>query len=216
MADEYKINTVRQGFGLSNVRVFQYAPGIAVSKLINKSKLPQTNIYNNEGVIQRDVSPIERKSVLGTAIFSELRFVDRVQYTRFVNGTEFEVVLDDFTPIDTVIFTVRQSKNIIKTNIQGAEDGGTIKEYISLGDYEITIQGGIFGANGVYPAEQVANLREYLTAPVPLGIISPFLQQFEIFEVVVEDFSFPQRQGRQSEQLFEIQCSSNINPQLIL
>lgn len=217
MAREYEIETVREGFGLTAFKVFQYVPGIGVSKIINERNnvIPESPYQVANGVI-RDEPFISRKSALNTPIFDHLNFLGRVQYTQFINGREQEVILDNFIPIDTVIYTISQPKNIITTSIQGSEFGGSVTEYISRGDYQITIQGGIFGQNGIYPKEHVQNLIEYLEAPVALNIDSPFLTLFQIQKIVVEDYQFFQRKGRQAEQLFEIRCKSDIDPQLIL
>lgn len=222
MANDYKIERVRQSFALNAVRVFKYVPGVITSRAVAKGTqayITTTNNkpYNvppNEGEIT--VNRIERQSYLNTPVVSELRLVDRVQYTKFVNGQESEVILDNFLPIDTALFTVSQRKNIIRTQVQGMEGGGSIKEYISDGDYDITIQGGIYGTNGNYPKDEVENLLEYLRAPVAIGIISDYLELFEIFEIVVESYNFPQRRGRQSEQLFEIRATSNVSSQLVI
>lgn len=217
MARDYEIETVREGFGLTAFRVFQYTPGMVVSKRLNQgSNVFPDKEYETEAGPVKDEPYVTRKSALNTPVFDHFNILGRVQYTQFINGREQEVILDSFTPIDTVVYTVSQPKNIITTQIQGSEFGGSVKEYISRGDYQITIQGGIFGQNGVYPKDGVQSLIEYLEAPVPLNIDSRFLTLFSIQKIVVEDYQFFQRKGRPSEQLFEIRATSDIDPQLIL
>lgn len=142
----------------------------------------------------RDEPITTRRSQLGKAIFSDLQFVE-------IGGFKH-------IPIDVVLFDVHQSKNIVKTDIQGRD--GSVVEYNGLSDYEINIRGVICGDNGVYPWDQVANLVEFLRRPQSLGIVSRYLNNmFDINEVVVKDYSFEQAEGSQSHQKFQIMCWSH-------
>ena len=104
---------------------------------------------------------------------------------------------------------ITQNKQIIKTNIAGV--AGTVKEYISKGDYEITIRGALVDPNGQrYPEEQARQLKEYLEAEEAIEIASSFLNDiFNVQYIVVESFSFPQVEGTQNVQLFEIKAVSD-------
>jgi uncharacterized protein DUF6046 len=150
----------------------------------------QSEIY--KGKIQiavRDQPFTTRTSKLGTAIFSDLQFIE-------IGGFKH-------IPIDCVLFNVRQSKNIVITNIQGRD--GSIKEYIGLSDYEINIKGVILGDNGVYPFDQVSNLVEFLRYDQSIGIVSQYLNNiFDINEIVIKEYAFEQEEGSQSYQKFEI------------
>jgi hypothetical protein len=214
MAEDYKINAVRGGFGLNAVKVFEYTPGIAINKAINEQPRLQEG-FNVSEVTSKDIPVSGRTSLFGTPVFSELNLLP-LKYTKFVNGVEQQVELAAALVVDTALFNIRQSKNIIKTDIQGSNFGGSVKEYINTSDFEISIKGGIFGTNGNYPKDEVRVLREYLNAPVSIGIDSEFLALFGIFEIVIEDYFLPQNKGRRSEQLFELQCSSNLNPNILL
>lgn len=184
-----------KGFALDQLNVQKFKPGVNA----NEAAQPQPVKHNYQSmppVVQRD-TPI-RISQLGTPVMSDLSFG---QVT--IDGIRLPV----FNPIDTVVFTIQQSKNIVKTAIQGRS--GTIKEYIGNGDYQINIKGVICGDNGVYPYDDVANLQQYMDAPASLPIVSQFLQQFGIYEVVIESFTLGQREGFYSTQLFEISAVSD-------
>lgn len=160
-----------------------------------------TNIF--KGVVRpviADKSPILRRSQLGTQIFSDLQFSPAD-----VTGTG---VLIDHIPIDCVLFSVNQPKNIVTTQVAGRN--GTIKEWIGDGDYKINIKGVIAsGKPGVYPKLEVQNLVAFLRYKQSLGINSSFLNDvFDILEVVVVDFDIPQEEGGMSQQRFEINCIS--------
>lgn len=150
----------------------------------------QTEIYKGRiPIAVRDEPITTRKSMINTSIFSDLQFVE-------IGGLKH-------IPIDCVLFDVRQSKNIVRTDIQGRD--GSIKEYIGLGDYEVSIRGIIMGSNGVYPFDQVSNLVEFLRRDQSLGVVSTFLNNiFDINELVIKDYAFEQSEGSQSHQKFEI------------
>lgn len=143
-----------------------------------------------------DVSPIKRKSRLGTMIFSDLHF----------DNINLPEGLTAHIPIDTALFTVNQTKNIVVTNIQGRD--GSIKEYMGLSDYNINIKGTICGENGVYPYEQFENLIKFLTFDQSIGVFSKYLNDvFNIQELVIIKYDLPQES--QSFQKFEIDCLSD-------
>jgi len=184
-----------KGFGLDFVNVEKYKPGVNAVQASKPQPVPH-NFTQLPAVVQQD-API-RISKLGTMVMSDLSFG---QVT--VDGIRLPV----FNPIDTVVFMVQQQKNIVMTAIQGRS--GTIKEYIGKGDYQINIKGIICGDNGVYPYSEVANLQAYLEAGASLPITSQFLQQFGIYEVVIQSYSLGQREGYYDSQLFELSCVSD-------
>ena len=151
-------------------------------------------------------------SDLGTPYYSDLT-IKKGSYTDNNNNTQ------QFSGMQlvTVIMTVNQSKNIITTAIQGMD--GTVKEYIGMGDYDVTINGIItptqqvgtanVPANGVYPKNNVTILKRILDAPVPLQVTSWYLQMLGIYSLVVKDYNIPQIQGGYSQQPFTIHALSD-------
>ena len=73
-------------------------------------------------------------SYLGTPVFSNLDFIGG----SYKNLQGEQIEYEDLR-IDTVLFDVSQQKNVVTTEIQGRN--GTIKEYISDGDFAINISG---------------------------------------------------------------------------
>jgi hypothetical protein len=151
-------------------------------------------------------------SKLGTPIFTNLIFGDDTNLDKNsyydLDGTEV-----DFRPlrIDSVIMTVRQSKSIIKTSLQGKK--GTIKEYVSSGDYIINVDGIIDNTINEYPEEEVATLIEIANIPDQIKVTSKFLQMFGIDYVVVEDFELGEKTGYRDVQEFRITMSSDVPPE---
>lgn len=154
------------------------------------------------------------QSMLGTPVYSTLEFMK-------VSGTSKVNPNDVMIRIDTALITVSQTKNIIITAIQGQQTSeqtdtskkrifSTVKEYISGGDYMITIRGAIMSEYpNVYPREDVELLVELLSLPKQLPIASGFLDLFSISNIVVENFSVSEKVGSRNEVPFEINCLSD-------
>lgn len=144
-----------------------------------------------------------RSSELGTAVMSDLD-IQGGSYTDEAG------VQRGFTAMqsDTVLFNVTMSKNIITTSIMGRS--GTVKEYISDGDYQIKIQGILTGKNGVHPADKKAQLKAILDAPIALNINSKYLNDLGIYSIVVTEYEFPQEMGGYSQQVFSITAISDL------
>ena len=147
-------------------------------------------------------SPI-KTSYLGTAVFYNFK-IKPFNYETLA-GERIEIKKG--IVIDTVLFSVSQSKNIVTTPIQGRD--GTVKEYISMGDYSISIEGKIVSRNNDYPADEVNELIQILNSPVSIKIISEFLSFFGIHESVVENYDFPQMEGFRNTQEFSISLLSD-------
>lgn len=143
-----------------------------------------------------DVEPFsinkDKKSWMGTLVWSDMLL-------RYDN---LEVYFD------TVLFDVSQSKNIVKTSLQGRN--GTIKEYICDGDYVVNIKAALINPSGKsYPESEVKNLITMLQIPYGLEVTSPLLQAFDIYNIVVEDYGFPSTNGFTNTQLVEMSCVSD-------
>jgi hypothetical protein len=157
----------------------------------------------------------------GLPVFSNLKFGNIIFEVPDDNAeTELKTApinLQGIT-LDTVLMTVSMNKNIVKTAVQGRN--GTVKEYISDGDFEIDVKGVIVGeGQNEYPGLDVEELIRVCTAPVTLKIEeSDFLTRFNsinpnevegISEVVITDFVLPQREGFRNAQLFQFKMLSN-------
>ncbi len=116
-----------------------------------------------------------------------------------------------------VVMSVQQERNIVTTPLQGRD--GTIKEFISNGDYNITIDAGVMAGNindGInddedgffkpkhyYPESELKKLREILTQKTAIAVQSDFLEVFGIKTAVVKAFNLTQEthSNRQSIQI---------------
>jgi CheY-like chemotaxis protein len=142
----------------------------------------------------------ERLSYLGTPVFTDLWLKENDS--------------DAGLRIDTVLMDISQQRNIVTTAIQGRN--GTVKEYISDGDYQITVRGILVEPSAYdYPAEQVRELLRLCRVQAAVQAVSPFLQLFQIYDVVITDYQLPQLEGYQNMQPFELTCISDTPIELI-
>ena len=143
-------------------------------------------------------------SALGTPVYTNIVFKGG-RYTNHITGSPTHF---DDVELQTVLLGVSQAKKIVKTEIQGRD--GTLKEYIGMDDYHITVNAIINGANGHYPAEDVQLLKQMLDAPVTIDVTCDYLLLLGIHCVVVESYSFAQEAGMYSQQKVSINCISDI------
>lgn len=150
-----------------------------------------------------DPDPSIKQSFLGTPVWSNLVIPAGTYETLEGDVIDFEGIT-----IDSVLLAVSQSKNIVKTPTVGKN--GTVKEYISDGDYMISIGGVLVGERiDVYPEQEFANLVELLKAPVSIKVESEFLAFFGITEIAIESYDTPQTKGFRNMQLFNISALSD-------
>jgi len=154
------------------------------------------------------------KSTLGTPVFIDVTFGDSKNPTVY---KDLKTGNDTTLPVMTfqaILCSVVFPRNIVKTEIQGRN--GTVKEYIGEGDAQLSFRGIITGLNGQYPSGEVAQLRTLSLAPVPVPVISEFLNNLDIYTVVFEDRSFEQEEGGYSYQTFSLNAISDTPQELKL
>lgn len=155
-------------------------------------------------------------SYLGTPVFSNLIFEPDPITGQTGTFTDIDGNNQSFEGLrcDTVLFSVAMQKNIVKTAVQGFN--GTVKEYTSDGDFEITIAGSIISPNpNTYPQEDVEKLLTLLSIPEPLEVTSEFLAFLGINTIVVDSYSLDQRAGFRNVQPFQIRALSDRPLELI-
>ena len=157
-----------------------------------------------------DPDPAMYLSALGTPVVADIVF-EGGTYTDDETGRQ--ITFQSVT-LATVLVAISQPKRIIRTEIQGRD--GSVKEYIGMDDYQISIQGVITGTNGTYPHLEVAELHKVLKAPITIPVVSAYLQLFDIFNLVVVDFSFDQEPGGYSKQNFIINAISDKPVELLI
>jgi hypothetical protein len=140
---------------------------------------------------------------LGLPIMSYFEFLAGA-YTPAQGG---DPVQYDGVKLTNVLVTITQTKNIVTTAINGRN--GTVKEYVSDGDYVISLTGSVVSPDNIYPTAAVRALRELMSVPASLEFSCPFLEQFDITNVVVTDFDFSETAGTRNMQAFTISLLSD-------
>lgn len=148
----------------------------------------------------------------GSPTFSQLKDLEGRNWL-----TSLAIAFDDKEiELDECIISINQEKNIVVTALQGRN--GTIKEYISDGDYQISIiaavsnykeKGDEYQASFEYPEDKVRQLVELLQLPETLTVQSDFLDAFGIKSAVVTGFSLEQ-ETHSNRQSFQIQMLSDL------
>lgn len=206
-----------QSYGLSAVQTAIYKPQI--DTLVTASTKGRDNsisnvdqsfaqgidaTVNNAGTYQNPSTGVI--SDFGGPVFSNLVLKAR----EYINneGVTVKTFKNDVI-LNTVLYDVGQQKNIVTTTVQGLD--GTIKEFISDGDYTLNIKGVLVGKlNGQFPLDQAKDLHEALKMCAEIQVNSWYLSQvFGISNIVVTSFQYGQEMGRQRSVAFEIQALSD-------
>lgn len=178
-----KYDLILRSFALGNLKPYIFQGG---------EMLPTKG--GDYPVQQAELSQSDLTSWLGTPIFGEVVLEDE--------NKELKITLD------TVLIEINQSKNIVRTEIAGRD--GTVKEYVSKGDYYIVLKGGVFSRDPeTYPADEISTLIQLLEKEEALNISNDFLQLFGVFSLVVSTYNMGQRPGNMSNQLYEIRGYSD-------
>lgn len=161
------------------------------------------NPYIGAFPVEATEDDVIKTSQLGTPILSNLV----IGAGSYVDANGVTQQWDDIE-LDTIILTVSQTKKIVETEIQGKDH--EVKEYIGLRDYEIQLQGGIFGTQNSFPKDAVKALKKAMASPQPLAFASWWLQNLDIDTVVVYDFEMPETEGEYASQYFTATVKSDV------
>ena len=164
-------------------------------------KIPQTET--------EDANPSIPSNAFGTPMYDNLYFkIDGYfnEENEFINDT-LEI------HVNNVLLGVSQTKNIVKTAIQGR--AGTVKEYVSAGDYVINGVGTITSDNNTFPIDDLTTLKEIFEIPDSIPVISEFLNLvFDINDIVIESVAFSQKRGSRNEVNFSFSAVSDTSPDI--
>jgi len=178
---EYKL--ILNSFGLATVKPYIYRGG----------EFRKTD-GGDYPLQQAVLATSDLTSWLGTPVFGEVILQDQ--------NKEITITLD------TVLIEINQSKNIVRTEVAGRP--GTVKEFVSMGDYYIVLKGGIFSQDPEsFPTDDINTLIQLMNKEEALYISSDFLQLFDVFNYVIASYNMGQRAGNMSSQLFEIRGYSD-------
>lgn len=170
-------------------------------------------VDENEIANEQFDSDLLKSSKFGIPVFDMFSFNctegNRLSYTASKEFGGGQVILGAPFDFETALIEVNQTKNIVKTSIAGTD--GTVKEYMSEGDYIINLKGVIVGeiANQRPDINQLNSLVAYLKAPLSLPVYCNFLNELLINSVVVESYKLGQREGARNVIDIEINMLSD-------
>lgn len=156
------------------------------------------------------------KSFMGLPVYSPLEILEDAAASGIVAGqVQFSKSRKVALRIDTVLMTVTQSKTIIRTPIQGRN--GTIKEYISDGDFQIEIEGSIISQYlNVFPEDDFRTFNKILGRGKQIDVACDFLALCGIYTMVIESAKMSQKMGSRNEVPFNISAWSDFAEEIIL
>lgn len=171
----------------------------------------EPEVFETE-TLEKEVT--DRYSYLGTPVISNLEIPAGRYFTNEDKLVDFEGIR-----IDSILFDVNIEKNIVSTPINGRN--GTVKQYISMGDYVCNCQGVIIGqtdasnagfdvsSTNAIPEAEIRKLNKILRVPQSIEVVSEFLDFFDISTVVVLDCRFTQREGFRDSVYFNLTLLSD-------
>lgn len=164
--------------------------------------------YNIKIPLRREKSnlgqPFYAKNLLGLEMFMPITLVHKK------DGVETKLLLQN------TIISMKMKKTIVETPLIGRQ--GTVKEQISIDDWDISIKGMIVSADNEYPDDAVKELKDFVEINEALDISSVLtaimLDKDE--KIVIKDFDLSEMHGIQHAQGFTMSMISDIKFELIL
>lgn len=133
-----------------------------------------------------------------------------------LSGIAFMPVSIGGITLPLAVMTVSGKKTIIETALTGAK--GTVKELISVDDFNISIAGMLYNAEGVYPEDQIREFMELYNTNESVHLVSAFTDMVLGYsdQVVIKSISFPPMPGCEEMQAVKIECVSDAPFELII
>lgn len=107
--------------------------------------------------------------------------------------------------------SISSRKNIVETALAGSTRRGTVKELISIEDWQVTIRGIAlnFASKLVYPEDQVKSLRDLYEKNESLEVMCALTNLLGIYRLVITSFELPEMVGIQHAQAYQFTCVSD-------
>lgn len=174
-----------------------YGSGIVQTYVLSEQDLNPANstvtVVDNDSYQDGDEQG-EGTGLLGLPIFQRIYFDDK----------------GDLLELTDALVDVSLHRIIIKTQINGMD--GTIKEFISNSDYDVTIRGFLIGSNPYKaPEKEIRKFRKYFTdKKKQLSVTGKIFDLLGIDKLVVEEWSLPQLPTYINIRPFELKCVSDL------
>lgn len=199
-------------------RVTQQATGFALPPFIPFKNIALVGNRTKENISSTDVSVQASEQIEADADFKNklvgglaenLNWIIPLTFDSFsylFNGVTRYV--DPFKlPVDPVVGF--SSKNIIKRRyVAKKKTRGSVKEWWSMDDWEITITGVIIEDDAELRNEYLRKLRELCEVPCSIPVVCEVLNEMDIHYLAIESYEFPHTAGEEN-QAFVFKCYSD-------
>lgn len=107
--------------------------------------------------------------------------------------------------------SIASRKNIVETALVGSKRRGTVKELISIEDWQVTIRGIAinYASKEYYPEDIVKGLVDLYERNEALEVQCALTRLLGIYRLVIRDFSLPEMIGIQHAQAYQFTCTSD-------
>jgi hypothetical protein len=162
----------------------------------------------NAAILESHTTDSDSKGKFGLPVFDEI-FFEAINYT---SNDGKEIKVPNFS-MGTALCSVNMTRNIVKTVVAGRN--GTVKEYMSDGDYGINIKGVLASLyQNAPPKDSINQLLGFCNCPQEFRVASNFLNYFGIYSIVIESYNFDQSEGQRNVVPFELNCLSDTPPEI--
>jgi hypothetical protein len=195
---------------VEELEIAEYAAGIALNDAQYQAGLTRQQLYQGiQSIPQPTAANIQ--SVLGTPIYEQITLTIPATVTNGVQTSPQQT----YTFPDWPLFDITGAKTIEKTKMQNFD--GSVKEYISDDDFQITIRGFLINYDSqAYPEDLFNAFAKLLKAKVTLGITSQVFNLLNIHNIVITDYRLPGVEGYPNIQPFELDCLSDAPVELLI
>jgi hypothetical protein len=173
---------------------------------LGKEKQADLSGFKPEILEEVTYEDAERLSVYGTPIIFPIEFKGGTYKVYNDKGQIVEKKFQDLLLPATTMVDFGRPKNIIKTNMLGAN--GTVKEIYGFDDWQIRIR--TLCIKGELEArEYVERLNEFNEIVQPIEVHSSIFSKKKIYRICIEDFQEKSLEGRPNVIPIELSCVSD-------
>jgi len=196
-------DVIVDAFGLSYVNIEDYKLAANINALQANNYPPSTSQYNGKFLTPVTADAPDGVGQLGRPIWGSLTITGG----SYLDQNSGVTITYPTFRIDVCIMTLTQVNNVVLTQIQGKD--GEVVEYIGKNSFRLNVKGGFFSTGNARPKQQVDWFKAAIQSNQPIQVQSTFLQDWDIYEIVVLDRNIPQIAGGYNYQLFEFNAIQN-------
>ena len=147
------------------------------------------------------------------AVFPSLKNIsfELLQGRKYFTTLEFSHNSETYKLPNEPLISLSSKKRIVETPTVGSKRKGTVNEYITTRDYNLTFRGLclIPDAPDQYPSDQIADVIRLFEINEAVEIVdNRFLELFGIRNVILKELSWDEMEGQQGAQKYTIRAKS--------